>query len=590
MRTPKKTQTRQRFIAMSVMAVIAVIAIIVDQSGSSETYIQINQAPDTTIIRVMLALSGFVIGGLLGALFSERAKGFRLILGAVLLGLLFAVALLSGGGPGWSAALMLWFAGFGVGVFAALHFLGKRRADPNSTAFGSARWADADDLTKNGLLDRAGLLLGTYPVGQELSRITYGGDRHLLTVAPTRSGKGTSMILPNLLTYEGSVLVIDPKGENALITADQRRKLGSKVHLVDPWGIASEAGDASRFNPLDWLQPGDVDLTENAMLLADALVIKSSHKESFWAEEAKALLQGVILYVVTDEHEAGQRHLPRVRDLLLLDGEEMSGLFHRMLDSDHHIVASTGARCLQKEEKLLANVIASAQAETHFLDSARLRENLSASDFKFEDLKTRATSIYLVLPADRLGPFSRWLRLLIQQAITVNARNIAVKPAKPVLFILDELPALGRLSMVEQAYGLMAGFGFQLHGVVQDLTQLKSIYGNGWETFIGNSGVIQYFGSRDRTTAEYFSALCGQATVWNISTAIANVLGQGENSTTQTTSETRRPLAFADELMRLESKDQLILIENHHPIQAQKMPWYMDSEIKDLGNNLQSTD
>jgi len=122
---------------------------------------------------------------------------------------------------------------------------------------------------------------------------------------------------------------------------------------------------------------------------------------------------------------------------------------------------SAGARCLQKEERLLANVIASAQAQTHFLDSARIRESLSTSDFKFEDLKTSKVSIFLVLPSDRLHAFSRWLRLLIQQAITVNARNIELKPEKPVLFLLDEMPALGRLAMVEQAYGLMAGFGIQ---------------------------------------------------------------------------------------------------------------------------------
>ena len=108
-------------------------------------------------------------------------------------------------------------------------------------------------------------------------------------------------------------------------------------------------------------------------------------------------------------------------------------------------------------------------------------------------------TVYLILPADRLKTFDRWLRLLIQQAITVNARNILVKPEKPVLFLLDEMASLGRLSMVEQAYGLMAGFGMQLWGIVQDLSQLERIYGSGWQTFISNSGVIQYFGSREKS-------------------------------------------------------------------------------------------
>ncbi|SIS49067.1 type IV secretory system conjugative DNA transfer family protein [Phaeovulum vinaykumarii] len=126
-------------------------------------------------------------------------------------------------------------------------------------------------------------------------------------------------------------------------------------------------------------------------------------------------MQDVILYVATDEREAGQRHLPRVRDLLLLDGDNLKMLFERLLESPHHVVASTGARFLQRGEKLLSNVMASAQAETHFLDSARLRENLSASGFSFEELKTSKVTIYLCLPADRLHAFGRWLRLLVQK-------------------------------------------------------------------------------------------------------------------------------------------------------------------------------
>ena len=93
---------------------------------------------------------------------------------------------------------------------------------------------------------------------------------------------------------------------------------------------------------------------------------------------------------------------------------------------------------------------------------------------------------------------------MIQIAIIANARNIAVKPEKPILFILDELPALGKMPVIEQAYGLMAGFGMQLWGFVQDLSQLESLYGKGWQSFIANSGMINYFGSRDRMTARIF--------------------------------------------------------------------------------------
>jgi type IV secretion system protein VirD4 len=558
---------------------------------------------DSFAIGAMQMMTIAMAGGLgffLGWLGSPKARPFRIAMAVIIAGLLLLLGIGDYGPAGVSITGMFAIAAF---FMCLLYWVGgavRAFAKPPTT-FGSAEWATLPYLEDKGIIGSTGIRLGVFPAGDggagdddRHCPIHYASDRHLLTIAPTRSGKGTTAIIPNLLTYQGSALVIDPKGENAMITADRRRAMGQDIFIVDPWGITG-ASEIARFNPLDWLEAGDIDITENAMLLADALVVPDGG-ESFWMEEAKALLQGIILYVATDDREAGNRHLGRVRDLLLLDGKDMKTFFERMLDSHHHIVISTGARCLQKEEKLLANVVASAQAQTHFLDSARIRESLSVSDFKFEDLKHKGMTIYLVLPSDRLNAFSRWLRLLIQQAITVNARDIATKPEKPVLFLLDEMPALGRLTMVEQAFGLMAGFGIQLWGIVQDVSQLKGIYGDGWETFIGNSGMIQYFGSRDRMTADYFSALCGVTTVWNLSSAIARAFssssGQGgmtsssSTTNTETTSASQRQLAYADELMRMHETKELILIENLNPIIGTKRRWFEDENLKALGRNL----
>lgn len=550
----------------------------------------------TTVGQVTTIIFAAGAGYALGWFLSPQAAAFRAAIKVAMLLLLALLVLGNNTMFGWSAtyfaAMIAFVMALGMWAGAAIRALATR-----PTTFGSAEWATLPYLRAHKLVGTTGIRLGQFTTAEETEALHYDSDRHLLTIAPTRSGKGTTAIVPNLLSYRGSVMVIDPKGENALITAEQRRAMGQEVYIVDPWNIAS-GGEGARFNPLDWLVAGDIDITENAMLLADALIVPEGEGDKFWIEEAKALLQGFILYVATSQYEEGQRTLARVRDLLLLDGDDMKLLFQRMLDSEHHIVMSTGARCAQKEEKLLANVIASAQAQTHFLDSARLRESLSASDFKFEDLKTKPMSIYLVLPADRLNAFNRWLRLLIQQAITVNARNIAVKPDKPVLFLLDELPALGKLTMVEQAFGLMAGFGMQLWGIAQDLGQLKKIYGEGgYESLISNSGMIQYFGSRDKMTAEYFSALCGVTTVWNLSTAVSRAFsyssgpngGSSSNSTTSTdtNSAIQRKLAYADELMRLPKHRQLIFIENHHPIIGTKVTWFEDEQLKALGCNLQ---
>ena len=555
---------------------------------------------DLTIWRVLMMVMSVGAGFAFGWVMSPKGAMFRRIMMIIVGAIMLAIAILNDGAAGWSMASTISFFGFFFAFAYALGSLSKNRLSgfmDAPTTFGSARWAEIEHCRSNNLLGETGIRLGAFVAASETASLHYDGDRHLLTVAPTRSGKGTTAIVPNLLTYAGSVLVIDPKGENAMITREARAKMGQDVFVVDPWMITSQAGARpARFNPLDWLAPGDIDITENAMLLADALIVPDNGGDRFWTEEAKALLQGLILYVATEDAEAQSRHLGRVRDLLLLDGEDMPELFRRMTHSAHHIVASTGARCLQKEEKLLSNVIASAQAQTHFLDSARIRESLSASDFKFEDLKTKPMSIFLVLPSDRLNAFNRWLRLLIQQAITVNARNIEIKPDKPVLFLLDEMPALGRLTMVEEAFGLMAGFGIQLWGIIQDLSQLKAIYGDRYEGMIANSGMIQYFGSRDRITAEYFSALCGETTVWNFTTALARAFGSSSGkdgvtsssstTTTDTTAAVQRKLAYPDELMRMHGSKQLIFIENHHPIIGTKRRWFDDPALEALGRNL----
>jgi len=539
-----------------------------------------------------IAVSGF-LGFALGWFLSPQAAPLRKLIGISVGVLLVLITIVDNGWLGWGLTSFTSIAAFCIGFGYWMRGTWQRFRDVPKT-FGSARWANFQELMRRGLITFEGVRLGYFYDGEGVRHpLSYNGDWNISTFAPNRSGKGTCMIVPNLLTYEGSVLVIDPKGENTRITAKHRKQLGQSVFVVDPYMITGE--EPACFNPIDWLQPGDVDMTDNAILLADAIIMMTGGEAQFWDEESKALLIGVMIYVATDKQEEGQRHLGRVRDLLLLDGENLNKLFKRMLRSPYHVVRSTGARGLQKEERLLANVLASLQAQTHFLDSPRIRECLSRSDFSFEDLKSKRMSVYLVLPSDKLTSHGRFLRLLLQQAITVTARNYETRPDKSVKFILDEMPALGKLTMVKESFGLLAGYGMQMHVICQSASQLKDIYGDGWETFISNSGVVQYFGSPDQFTSEYFSTLCGVTTVWDWSSATARAIGvsrgkdtsHSETTTsTDTTSAKQRQLAYPDELKRLPSHLQLLLVENMNPIIAEKQPWFENPELRDLGVNL----
>lgn len=544
-------------------------------------------------LRVGMIMVSGLVGFFLGWFMTPQAGPTRAVAVGVIAGTLGYFTIFDHSILGWGAAsIFAWLAFFGGLGYWARQFIERLAETP--TTLGSALWATLSYLMGEKIVGDVGLNLGFFDEDGVRAPLHYNGDRHILTMAPTRARKGTAAIIPNLLTYEGSVIAVDPKGENAMITAKHRKELmGQTVHVVDPWNITGL--EASCFNPMDWLVKGDVDIGENGLLLADAIIVAMGENEQFWTEEAKALLLGVILLVALDDKYEGRRNLGTVRDLLCCDGEELQELFKRMLDCPHPIVRSTGARCIQKEEKLLSNVLASVQAQTNFLDSQRIRTSMTHSDFGFEDLKSKPTSIYLVLPSDRLNAYGRFLRLLIQQAITINARNIEIQPEKPILFILDEMAALGKLTMVETAFGLMAGYGMQMWGICQDASQLKRIYGDGWETFISNAGVLQYFGSRDKMTADYFSSLCGVTTVWNFSTAFARAVGVSRgkdtsHSTTTTTTDTatgtQRQLAYADELMRMPKDKQLLLIDNLNPIIGTKQPWFENPDLKDLGVNL----
>lgn len=542
------------------------------------------------IANLIVMLFGVIIGAVLGIALSDHPKAK---IARTIAWIFFAINLFFLGLASQFWALII---SIPLGYFA-FTFVREYFRDPDKRrhggAFGSAQFATTQSLKNAGHVGRQGIRLGAFDEAKKIA-LHYTGDQHLMTVAPTRTGKGVSAIVPNLLTYRGSMVVVDPKGENAMITEKQRQALGQDVHVVDPWEITvNKTGrQVSGFNPMDWLEPDDPDIAENAMMLADALVLPTEGGNSFFDEEAKSLIAGLILFVATDD-ETSLRNLGRVYDLMMGDGDALNELFTKMYKRETHaLVSSTGARQLQKDPKTLANVMASAQTQISFLGSERIRKSLSQSSFDFADLKRKQMTVYLVLPADRIETFNRWFRLLVQQSLTVCARNIEDRPDMPVLFMIDEMPAMGRLAMLEQAYGLMAGFNMQMWGIVQNLSQLERVYGKGWETFIGNSGVIQYFGSRDKMTADYFSHLCGMTTVKTITSSVGRVFQSlfspsfDSSSSGTSTSEAARPLIYPDELMVLAKDKQLLFIENSDPILGNKTPWFMDGELQDKGRNL----
>ncbi len=459
---------------------------------------------------------------------------------------------------------------------------------------GSSRWANLSDLDQGGYLTENGIIVGHVRDGKNDSRrsISYDGDGHALTVAPTRSGKGTTQIIPELLDHQGALLCIDPKGENAIITAEAReRDHNQTVHLLDPWGIAADYLERprARFNPLDMLAADSPDLVDDAMMVADALVVAEGGADSHWSNEARALVMGLILHLVTSPEEQGQRTLGRLREILSLHPDDFQKLVAEDMGQHGHPLAKSAAnRIMQKSERELSSVISTAQQNTHFLESPNVKESLSASDFDFAALKSddAPVSVFLVLPADRLNTHGRWLRLIVSMAITAMVRG-GNKPDRPALFLLDEFAALGKLAVVEQAFGLMAGFGMQIHAILQDLSQLQDLYDRRWQTFIGNAAVLQFFGTRDLLTAEYVSKLAGLSTVERISEKTAEIrsghIFRAPNPThlEMQDIELSRPLIMPEEVMRLGRHALIVFLPNCFPAIAIKLPYYENGDYYD---------
>lgn len=456
---------------------------------------------------------------------------------------------------------------------------------------GTSQFANEDDLSQGGYLEGNGLTFGCFWIDEEPHAVTYGGDSHMITVAPTRSGKGTTQIIPNLMNHQGSSLCIDPKGENAIITAEWREKTGDTVHILDPWGQATNVleRDAAQFNPLDTLDPDDDDFVDDALLIADALVVETGG-DSHWTNEARAMVMGFILYIATDPNEAETRHLGRLRDILNLDPKVLQELVStRMATSPNVLVRSAANRFKQKTERELASVISTAQQNTHFLESPKLKTSLEKSSFDFADLKNddAPISVYIVLPADRLNTHGRWLRLIVSMAITAMVRG-GNKPKRPALFTLDEFAALGKLAIVEQAFGLMAGFGMQIHAILQDLSQLQDLYKQRWQTFIGNAGVLQIFGTRDVLTAEYISKIAGMMTIEKISEATGQkrkgtegIFGEAPDPEFRSMNDSLsgRALLMPEEVMRLGQNEQVIFLPSCQPILCGKVPYHLNARF-----------
>ena len=393
------------------------------------------------------------------------------------------------------------------------------RGDPSKPAIlSSGQWSR---VSTGDFIDGKNFFLGFDQDGKAQG---YMDDRHMLLVAGSRAGKGTSAIIPNLLSYRGSCLVIDPKGENARITKAWRESIGQKCYVLDPFG--KTPFPTTSFNPIEAIArlPKD-EQEDDAALLADALIMNDSNgNDSHWILSAKNLITGLILYAVDTKKNLIDIHEILSQINLVNDqqgsqkeqqetGKKVSSVLQELRSHKRDAVRRSINSLINKDHREASSVISTAIEQLGFLDSPAMGKVVKNHDFELSALKEEPTTIYLCLPAMRMGTHARWLRIFITLAMTEFERQGDIKPELPVLMVLDEMHALGHMKVIETSAALIAGYGVKIWSIFQDIAQLKSIYKDRWQTFIGNAGLMQFFGNTDYDTCEYISKILGNTTI-----------------------------------------------------------------------------
>lgn len=462
-----------------------------------------------------------------------------------------------------------------------------------------ARWQDPDRLIGHPAVSYD----PTRPGGKVLigalndQLIGIDDNRHMLTVAGSRAGKSVALV-SNLLFYRGSVFALDPKGELANVTARRRAGLLQEVHVLDPFGICADhvVPFRRRYNPLALLQADSPTIIEDAGMIADALVVAGSGKDPHWDESARNFIEGLILFVATAPAYESRRTLVTVRDLLrdamITEGDNPEDfvLEAAMLRHADRLVAATSdlanaiesaaREFYEKPDRERASVLSTARRHTKFLDYAAMRDVLSGHDFELGALKTApdGMSLYLCLPAGRMGLCNRWLRLFVNQLLDAMERERA-KPAVPVLACLDEFPVLGHMRQLEDAAGQIASFGVKLWVFLQDWGQGKALYKERWETFAGNAGVLQFFGNNDMLTLDYISRRLGRTTVSVTRDNEVAAEQSAKGLSGRSTGIELHPLLTPEEICRQFSRDdrlkrQLVIWAGYHPMILQRVEYF----------------
>ena len=445
--------------------------------------------------------------------------------------------------------------------------------------YGSARWADIHEVKAAGLLGPDGVVLGRY----DHDYLRHDGPEHVLCFAPTRSGKGVGLVVPSLLTWPGSAIVHDIKGENWQLTAGFRARHG-RVLLFDPTNKKSSA-----YNPLLEVRRGEWEVRD-VQNIADILVDPegSLEKRNHWEKTSHALLVGAILHVLYAEED---KTLAGVAAFLSDPKRPIESTLAAMMKTPHlgeagphPVIASAARELLNKSDNERSGVLSTAMSFLGLYRDPVVAEVTRRCDWRITDIVTakQPTTLYLVVPPSDINRTKPLIRLILNQVGRRLTEDLQAKAGRHrLLLMLDEFPALGRLDFFESALAFMAGYGLKSFLISQSLNQIEKAYGAN-NSILDNCHVRVSFATNDERTAKRVSDALGTATEMK---AMKNYAGSrlspwlGHLMVSR--SETARPLLTPGEVMQLPPTDEIVMIAGTPPIRAKKARYYEDERFKE---------
>ncbi|UKK94140.1 conjugal transfer protein TraG [Brucella pseudogrignonensis] len=455
----------------------------------------------------------------------------------------------------------------------------RSREARNVATYGSARWAENKEIRAAGLLGPDGVVLGRY----DCDYVRHDGPEHVLCFAPTRSGKGVGLVVPTLLTWPGSCIVHDIKGENWGLTAGFRAKHG-RVLLFDPTNAKSSA-----YNPLLEVRQGEWEVRD-VQNIADILVDPegSLDKRNHWEKTSHSLLVGAILHVLYAEKD---KTLAGVANFLSDPRRPVEATLRAMMDTPHlgeagvhPVIASSARELLNKSDNERSGVLSTAMSFLGLYRDPVVAHVTARCDWRIADLVggRRPVSLYIVVPPSDINRTKPLIRLILNQIGRRLTEELTASGKRHrLLLMLDEFPALGRLDFFESALAFMAGYGLKGFLIAQSLNQIERAYGPN-NAILDNCHVRVSFATNDERTAKRVSDALGTATELRDSTNYAgHRLSPWLGHLMVSRQETARPLLTPGEIMQLPPSEEIVMVAGTPPIRATKARYFEDARLQE---------